>query len=670
LSTENPSAFAAFGLLDSVLQAVEEIGYETPSPIQAAVIEPLLAGKDIFGQAQTGTGKTAAFALPLLSRLDLTQAHPQVLVLTPTRELAIQVAEAFQTYARHLKGFHVLPIYGGQAIGLQLRPLRRGVHVVVGTPGRVTDHLRRGTLDLSRIRSFVLDEADEMLRMGFKDDVEGILAAAPKERQLALFSATMPEPVKAIARRHAHDAIEVRIKARTSTVETITQRYWQVSGVQKLDALTRLLETEDFDAMAVFVRTKTATTFLAERLEARGFSCSALNGDMNQAAREQTIERLKSGALDILVATDVAARGLDVERISHVINYDIPYDTEAYVHRVGRTGRAGREGHAIVFVAPRERNMLRSIERATGQAITAMQLPTHADVANKRTSRFKEKLAHVMENEKLDYYESVVHTYQQEHGSDVTRIAAALMYMAQGKNRLAPDSNSTPGRESKPSGGDNRAPRPSRETRVPRESREPREARRPRDDDMANSRPPRSPEKREPRPSSEAEDRYPAPRFNRDAAGSDDDRIRYRIEVGSEHGVQPKNIVGAIANEAGLASREIGPIKIHETFTLVTLPGSMPKEVLSHLKRVWICNVQLRMSVDDGTTPPPVKGKLDSKPAGKPMEKTTGKPRPKPKSKSDSKAKSKSKGKPKSKAAKRLVANSGSASTKPAPKQP
>lgn len=574
VSAEPVADFSSFGLPEPILRAVNEIGYETPSPIQAAAIEPLLAGKDIFGQAQTGTGKTAAFALPLLGRLDLSQAHPQVLVLTPTRELAIQVAEAFQTYARHLPGFHVLPVYGGQSFGLQLRPLQRGVHVVVGTPGRVADHLRRGTLNLSRIRSFVLDEADEMLRMGFIDEVENILAAAPAERQLALFSATMPEPVKAIARRHANQAVEIRIKSRTSTVEAVAQRYWHVSGVHKLDALTRLLETEDFDAMVVFVRTKTATTFLAERLEARGFSCSALNGDMNQELREQTIARLRSGALDILVATDVAARGLDVARLSHVINYDIPYDTEAYVHRIGRTGRAGRGGHAIVFVAPREKRMLRSIERATGQTITQMTLPTHADVANKRTDRFKDKLTAIIESVDLTFFESVVQSYQEEHDVEPGKVAAALAFMAQGKRRLAPEPEGSGGKGAREDVSAGR-PTPARSERPA----------------------PRAP--RDPRPHREA------PSMRRDTRRDEDGaRVRYRIEVGESHGVQPKNIVGAIANEAGLDSKSIGPIRIENDFSLVTLPDGMPKPILNHLQKVWICGRQLRMSVDDGHAPP------------------------------------------------------------------
>ncbi len=384
--------FQDLGLSAPLLKAVDEVGYEAPSSIQAAAIPPLLAGRDLLGQAQTGTGKTAAFALPLLSKLDL-DPHLQVLVLTPTRELALQVAEAMQTYARHLKGFHVLPIYGGADMGAQLRQLQRGVHAVVGTPGRVQDHLRRGTLKLDRLTAVVLDEADEMLRMGFLEEVEAILEHTPAEKQVALFSATLPEPIKRVARRYLRDPVEVKIATRTATVATVTQRYWPVTGVHKLDALTRILEVEDFDGMLIFVRTKVTTVELAEKLEARGFACSALNGDMNQALRERAVERLRKGQLDIVVATDVAARGLDVERISHVVNYDMPNDVESYVHRIGRTGRAGREGVAILFVAPREQHALRAIEKATRQAIDRMSLPTREDITGKRIAAFRRGLS-------------------------------------------------------------------------------------------------------------------------------------------------------------------------------------------------------------------------------------------------------------------------------------
>jgi ATP-dependent RNA helicase DeaD len=439
MTADTITSFSDLALAAPILQAVAEVGYESPSPIQAQTIPPLLAGRDLIGVAQTGTGKTAAFALPLLSRLDLALRQPQILVLTPTRELAIQVAEAMQTYARHLPGFHIVPVYGGQSMEPQLRQLKRGVHVVVGTPGRIQDHLRRHTLALDRLAAVVLDEADEMLRMGFIDDVEDILRHTPERRQVALFSATMPDPIRRVAQTHLHDPVEVRIKSRTTTVTTIRQRYWQVTGTHKLDALTRILEVEDFNGMLIFVRTKIATEELAEKLEARGYACGALNGDMNQALREKTIERLKGGALDIVVATDVAARGLDVERISHVVNYDIPYDTESYVHRIGRTGRAGRKGEAILFVAPRERRMLAAIERATGQPITPMQLPSRADIAGRRIEQFKQLIADTVDGQELGFFEELIEGYQSERNTGLAEIAAALAYLVQRERPLLED---------------------------------------------------------------------------------------------------------------------------------------------------------------------------------------------------------------------------------------
>jgi len=549
-----PIAFAQLGLAASVLQAVEEVGYETPSPIQAESIPPLLAGRDLLGMAQTGTGKTAAFALPLLSRLDLSLQQPQLLVLTPTRELAIQVAEAMQTYARHLPGFHILPVYGGQGMDVQLRQLRRGVHVVVGTPGRIQDHLRRATLKLDQLRALVLDEADEMLRMGFIDDVEQILEHTPAQKQVALFSATMPEPIKRVARNHLQAPVEIRIEARTTTVATINQRYWQVSGVHKLDALTRMLEVEDFEGILIFVRTKNVTVELAEKLEARGYSAAALNGDMNQQLREKTIDRLKRGSLDIVVATDVAARGLDVERISHVINYDIPYDTEAYVHRIGRTGRAGRKGEAILFVAPREQRMLRTIEKATGQKITPMQLPSREAIADRRVVAFKQLISDTLESQELNYFEELIEGYQAEHNIGLSEVAAALAYLLQRERPLIAD-------------------KALRKT-MPEEAIE-------RQDDSHGKR--------------RSEMRQKPERSRHDSA-LDDAMVRYRIEVGREHGVQPKNIVGAIANEAGIDSAYIGHIKIYDEYSTVDLPEGMPRELFNHLKKVWVSNRQLKIS--------------------------------------------------------------------------
>ncbi|MFZ6181269.1 DEAD/DEAH box helicase [Nannocystis pusilla] len=421
-----PTGFAALDLPEPLQRALRDIGYETPSPIQSQTIPHLLAGRDLLGQAQTGTGKTAAFALPILARLDRSRPILQALVLTPTRELAIQVAEALHRYAAHLPGFRILPIYGGQSYGPQLATLARGVHVVVGTPGRIIDHLHRGSLDLSHLRHVVLDEADEMLRMGFIDDVETILSATPPTRQTALFSATLPPPIRRIAQTHLREPVEVTIAGKSRTADNIRQRYWVVSGVHKLDALTRILEAETFDAMIVFARTKLATDELAERLQARGFAAAAINGDLPQAQRERTIAMLRDGAIDILVATDVAARGLDVDRISHVMNYDVPTDPESYVHRIGRTGRAGRSGEAILFVAPRERGLLRMIERATRQPITAMELPTLKMVNDVRLARFKQQIRDSIAGGGLEPFQNAIEELEREDNIPALEIAAAL----------------------------------------------------------------------------------------------------------------------------------------------------------------------------------------------------------------------------------------------------
>ena len=431
-SPASETSFKDLNLPAPLQAAIDELGYETPSPIQAQAIPYLMQGLDLIGRAPTGTGKTAAFALPLLARTDTELHKIQVMVLTPTRELAIQVAEAFQRYASHIRGFHVLPVYGGQEYGGQIRQLKRGVHVVVGTPGRVIDHMKKGTLRLDNLQAIVLDEADEMLKMGFIDDVEWVLEQTPDTRQVALFSATMPREIRSIAKRHLTNPEEVSIKAKTATAETIRQRFWPVSGLHKMDALTRILEVEPFDAMLIFVRTRVATTRVAERLEARGFSASALNGDMAQNQREQMISKLKKGTIDILVATDVAARGLDVDRISHVVNYDIPSGTEAYVHRIGRTGRAGRTGQAILFVSPRERRMLGAIEKATRQRMDRLELPTIEMVHNKRIADFKQRITDTLSEGELDFMQSLVDQYQQEHDIPAVEIAAALAKMAIG----------------------------------------------------------------------------------------------------------------------------------------------------------------------------------------------------------------------------------------------
>ena len=571
--------FRDLNLSKELLQGLDEVGYEIPSPIQAQAIPHLMQGLDILGHAPTGTGKTAAFALPLLSRLDLNNKSVQVMALAPTRELAVQVAEAFKRYAKHIPGFNVLAIYGGQDYSGQIRQLKRGVHVVVGTPGRVMDHMRKGTLKLDGLQALVLDEADEMLRMGFVDEVEWILEQTPPKRQMALFSATMPKEIQRIARRHLDDPQEVSIKAKTATAETIRQRYWLVSGLRKLDALSRILEVEDFDGILIFVRTKLATTDLAEQLEARGHNAAAMNGDMAQKSREQMVARLKSGSLDILVATDVAARGLDVERISHVINYDIPYDTEAYIHRIGRTGRAGRSGDAILFVAPRERRMLGAIERATRQKITELELPSTETVNKKRIADFKQKITDTIAKGHLAFMRGIIEEYQSETEASAMDIAAAMANISQGDQTLlmAPEKK-----------------QPNKQRNDSRDSLEPRNNRG---------------RQRERAPRAERNDRGNRPeRSERSTGGSRNaDLELFRIEVGREHGVEPSNIVGAIANEAGLDARNIGQISINDNHSMVELPMGMPKDVFGDLRKVWVCGQQLRISRDGEAPSGPVK---------------------------------------------------------------
>ncbi len=560
MTSDTITSFQQLGLKQSLLKVLDEVGYETPSPIQAQTIPLLLEGKDVVGQAQTGTGKTAAFALPILSRLDLQQKDPQVLVLAPTRELAIQVSEAFQKYAHHMKGFHVLPIYGGQDYSVQIRALQRGVHVAVGTPGRVMDHIRRGTLVLDKLSVLVLDEGDEMLRMGFIDDVEWILDQTPKSRQIALFSATMPQQIRRIATRYLNKPVEVTIKVKTTTAETIRQRYWPVQGFHKLDALTRILEAEPFDAMLIFVRTKLATADLSEKLEARGYACAPLNGDIQQKQRERTIDRLKHNKLDIVVATDVAARGLDVKRISHVVNYDIPTDTESYVHRIGRTGRAGREGDAILFVTPREKRMLYAIENATRKKIEMMDLPSTDVINNKRIDKFKQRISDALESEDLGLFTKMVEQYQQENDVPALHIAAALAKLSQGdapfllqnKPHHKVDKNWDKG--GKPARGKNEGKgRPGK---------------------AHTGKGGDGPPKRNDGPPGEGMERY-------------------RLAVGHDHGVMPGNIVGAIANEADIEGQHIGRISIHDGYSLIDLPAGMPKETFNALKKVWVSGQRL-----------------------------------------------------------------------------
>ncbi len=582
VSADEPLSVISFrdlALSEAVLRALTDVGYESPSPIQAATIPVLLSGSDMLGQAQTGTGKTAAFALPALTRIDLSKHEPQVLVLVPTRELALQVSEAFLKYAAHLKGFHVLPIYGGQSYQPQLNALRRGVHVVVGTPGRVIDHMNRGTLKLTGLTLLVLDEADEMLRMGFVDAVESILEQTPPQRQVALFSATIPAPIRRIAAKHLRTPVEVTIKSKTSTATNIRQRYWIVSGMHKLDALTRILEAEPFDGMLVFTRTKQSTVELAEKLEARGFAAAPLNGDIPQPLRERTVARLKAGQIDIVVATDVAARGLDVERIGHVVNYDVPYDTESYVHRIGRTGRAGRKGEAILFIAPRERNMLRAIERATRQAIEPMNLPTVDAVNALRITKFKARVSESIAKGEATALRSVVEQLEAETGLPLIDIAAALASMAQGSTPLLLASKSE-----RPAAPPETARPVEREHAHARER--PSERERPSDREPTEVRPRRL--EATPEPSESAR----KPRAK--SAGSQMET--FRIEVGSVHGIKPGNIVGAIANESGIEGVHIGRVDIREDHSFVDLPEGMPNQIFKDLQKVRVVGRELRIS--------------------------------------------------------------------------
>jgi ATP-dependent RNA helicase DeaD len=545
------TSFADLQIHPAVLQAVDDVGYESPSAVQAATIPAMMAGSDVVGLAQTGTGKTAAFAMPILSKIDTARTDTQALVLAPTRELALQVSEAFRRYGAHLPRINVLPIYGGQSYGVQLAGLKRGAQVVVGTPGRVIDHLQRGTLDLSRLDYLVLDEADEMLAMGFAEDVERILADTPEYKQVALFSATIPPAIRKITSKYLHDPVEVTVEAKTATAENISQRYIQVAGQRKMDALTRVLEVEPFEAMIVFVRTKQATEEVAGRLSARGFSAAAINGDIPQAQRERTIAALKDGSIDILVATDVAARGLDVERISHVLNYDIPQDTESYVHRIGRTGRAGRSGDALLFVSPRERHLLRAIEKATRQKLTETQLPTVEDVNAQRVARFRDSITAALNAAGMELFRGLVEEYERDHDVPMGDIAAALAVQSRdGEEFLM-------------------APEP------------PPELRRDKDRDKDRDK------ERSDRPSK------PVHRTGQRMA-------TYRIAVGKRNKIGPGAIVGAIANEGGLHRSDFGHIAIHPDFSLVELPAKLSRETLKALERTRISGVLINLQPDRG----------------------------------------------------------------------
>lgn len=586
--------FSDLNLSEPLLRVLKELGYESPSPIQAATIPILLANRDVLGQAQTGTGKTAAFALPILARIDTRLTKPQALVLAPTRELAIQVAEAFQRYATHIPGFHVLPIYGGQSYAGQLSALRRGVHVVVGTPGRVIDHLEKGSLDLSQIKTLVLDEADEMLRMGFIDDVETILQKTPESRQTALFSATMPSAIKRIAQTYLNKPTEILIAAKTGTADNIRQRYWLVSGMHKLDALTRILEAETFDGMIIFSRTKLGTEELAGKLQARGFSAAAINGDIQQQQRERTIQQLKDGQIDILVATDVAARGLDVERISHVINYDVPHDPESYTHRIGRTGRAGRSGEAILFITPREKNLLKAIERATRQPISPLELPTIQVVNDVRIGKFKDQISETLESGGLDEFRTLIEDFEREQNVPAIDIAAALAKMARGDVPLLLDKNKREPQGERAAFDD----KPARTSKFDRAERSDR-----------GERPERF----------ERTERPAFPKKERVERAPDAGMRTFRIEVGHAHGVKPGNIVGAIANEAGLDSKNIGRIEIFDDYSVLDLPDDMPADLLDHLKTVWVAGQQLHITREGEPSAPPRKS-VDKKKAPSPVQ--------------------------------------------------
>ncbi|BBX09312.1 DEAD/DEAH box helicase [Mycolicibacterium aichiense] len=557
-----PQTFADLQIHPAVLQAVSDVGYETPSAIQAATIPALLAGSDVVGLAQTGTGKTAAFAIPILSKIDPASRTTQALVLAPTRELALQVAEAFSRYGAHLK-VNVLPIYGGSSYVPQLAGLKRGAQIVVGTPGRVIDHLEKGSLDLSHLDYLVLDEADEMLQMGFAEDVERILADTPEYKQVALFSATMPPGIKKITTKYLHDPVEVTVKSKTQTAENITQRYFQVSYPRKMDALTRLLEVEQGDAMIVFVRTKQATEEVAEKLRARGFAAAAINGDIPQAVRERTISQLKDGTIDILVATDVAARGLDVERISHVVNFDIPHDPESYVHRIGRTGRAGRSGTALLFVTPRERHLLNSIERVTRQKLVEGQLPSVEDVNAQRVEKFRDSITDALNAPGFEMFRRLIEDYERDNDVPLTDIAAALAL--QSRNG----------------------------------------------EEFLMTEPP--PDKRRERP-----DRPDRPERDRAPRKTRDDLATYRIAVGKKQKVGPGSIVGALANEGGLHRSDFGHITIKENFSLVELPAKLSKETLKALEKTRISGVLIDLKPDRGS--PRYDTRPDSRPSG-------GKPR-------------------------------------------
>jgi len=588
--------FEDLGLPPEMVQSLAEFGYESPSPIQAEAIPFLLDGRDIIGQAQTGTGKTAAFALPLLARLNIEKCAPQVLVLAPTRELAIQVAESFQKYARSIKGFHVLPIYGGQGYHHQLKPLKRGVHVVVGTPGRVCDHIRRGSLKLNDLQCLVLDEADEMLKMGFIEEVNWVLEQAPEKRQIALFSATMPAEIKRIATKYLNQPAEAKIKAKQATADTINQRFQVISGRRKIDALSRIIELEETDAVLVFVRTKISSAIVAEQLEARGLNAAALNGDIVQAQREKIVQRLKNGGIDIIVATDVAARGLDVSRISHVVNFDAPTDPESYVHRIGRTGRAGSTGEAILFVTPREKRLLNLLERVTKATINPMVMPTTDQVNALRIDKFKEKITQTIEEGGLNFHTRLIDSYLTEHPElEPTEVAAALAHLAQGGKSLLVSKKEEFAAEEFVQGR-KRKDREERHGERGDRSRNRRDgergdrSRNRRDGERGDRSRDRHDEKRPMKPGRERK------KDEKVTQTKEKGMIRYRLEVGYQEHARPASIVATITKAAGLNGKHIGHIEIFPSFSTVDLPEGMPREVFDDLKQAKVGQYPLKIS--------------------------------------------------------------------------
>ncbi|MBY5992598.1 DEAD/DEAH box helicase [Ferrimonas balearica] len=534
----NSCDFSSLGLPESLLSALSAMGFETPTPIQAQSIPFMLDGSDILGEAATGTGKTAAFGLPALAGIDPRQRAAQMLVLAPTRELAIQVATALEEFAVNIKGLRVTTLYGGQPYGPQLRDLERGSQVVVATPGRLMDHIRRGSIELDSIQCCVLDEADEMLNMGFLEDIEWILEHLPDQTQMALFSATMPTQIRRIAERFLKDPKHVKIASDKAQKANIVQKAWKVSGLNKLTALERLAETLDYDAMIVFVRTRNDTMELANHLNNMGFKAAALNGDMSQQQREHTVAQLHKGTVSILIATDVVARGLDVPRITHVLNFDLPMDSESYVHRIGRTGRAGRSGTAILFARPRELRQLRFYERATNGSIEMMDLPTAEELGKHRVAKLSVELAECVSKTDLAEMQEMIAAMAQENELSVEQLAAALLFQRQRSKPLKPKAD----------------PKPRFER-----------------DDRRGERGERG----------ERRERKPRPNI---------DWQTYRLEVGREHGTQVKDIVGAIANEIQLESNYIGQIRLHDAHSLVQLPAAMPADVLAKLKSVHVRN--------------------------------------------------------------------------------